>query len=176
LKRLNSVGKDVIMEQYNKYIKPKESYVKPVQNPELPNVIIVDVDGTLAHMKDRSPFDWNRVDEDEYDETIGNIVKMYNGSLLNNYTGVSVIIMSGRDSACYDKTYKWLTNHEIYFDKLLMRKHKDMRSDTIVKEELYNEHVKDKYNVLFVLDDRKSVVNQWRKMGLRCLEVKESNF
>ena len=52
----------------------------------------------------------------------------------------------------------------------------DSRKDSIVKQEIYEMCIKDKYNVLFVLDDRDQVVNMWREQGLKCLQVAEGNF
>ena len=36
--------------------------------------------------------------------------------------------------------------------------------------------IKDKYRVLFVLDDRNQVVDMWRDIGLTCLQVADGNF
>ena len=47
-----------------------------------------------------------------------------------------------------------------------MRSSGDFRKDTIIKEELYNKHILNKYNILCVFDDRKSVVEMWKKLGL----------
>jgi predicted kinase len=53
LLRSKSVGKDVIMKMYNQFILPQ--LINPVvYNPDLPDAIIVDLDGTLAIMGDRS--------------------------------------------------------------------------------------------------------------------------
>jgi len=47
----------------------------------------------------------------------------------------------------------------------------------LLKKELYDAHVKDKYDVLFVLDDRDQVVNMWRnELGLACFQVANGNF
>ena len=56
----------------------------------------------------------------------------------------------------------------------------DFRSDVDVKRELYQENIEDKYDILFVLDDRNSekypVVPMWRELGLTCFQVAEGNF
>jgi len=166
LKRLDSVGKDVIVRMYEQHIK-KTNVIE--QDNKLPKAIIVDIDGTLAHMKNRSPFDWNKVDKDECDETIKGIVNIY-----DNY-GI-VIVMSGRDSVCRDLTIKWLNDNNIVWDKLFMRKEGDMRKDSIVKKELFDNHIRDKYYIEYVLDDRNSVCDMWRDMGLKCLQVAPGNF
>nr|DAI39653.1 MAG TPA: polynucleotide kinase [Caudoviricetes sp.] len=58
-----------------------------------------------------------------------------------------------------------------------MRKEKDYRKDSIVKTEIYNEYIKDKYCVTAVFDDRDQVVNDcWRKLGLLCNQVWKGDF
>lgn len=167
LKRFNSVGKDVIVDMYNQFLKPE---IKQVEfDPNLPKCIICDIDGTIAKMVNRSPFDWNKVDQDEVYQDIVDILKTYENK-------VDIIMMSGRDGSCKDLTMKWLIKNKIPFDNLLMRSANDMRKDSIVKQELYENYIKDQWNVLFVLDDRQQVVNKWRELGLRCLQVQEGNF
>ena len=56
-----------------------------------------------------------------------------------------------------------------------MRKDGDFRADYIVKQEIYDMHIKGK-NVLFVMDDRQQVVDMWRRNGLKCFQVAEGNF
>ena len=166
LKRFDSVGKDVIINMYEKYLKKTEPII---QDESLPKAIIVDIDGTLAHMKNRSPFDWNKVDEDEVDEIIKGISNTYSNS-------GKVIIMSGRDGICRDKTIKWLEDNNIIYDMLFMRAEGDFRKDSIVKRELFDKNIKDKYYIEYVMDDRNQVVAEWRNMGLKCLQVQEGNF
>lgn len=166
LKRLESVGKDVIVKMYEQHIKKVEPII---QNKELPHAIIVDIDGTLAHMKDRSPFDWQRVGEDECDDIIKGIVNAYDNL-------GTIIVMSGRDGSCRDITIKWLEDKNIKYDSLIMRGEGDFRKDSIVKRELFDNHIKGKYYIEYVLDDRNQVVDMWRDMGLKCLQVAPGNF
>ncbi len=166
LKRFDSVGKDVIINMYEKYLKKTEPII---QDEALPKAIIVDIDGTLAHMKNRSPFDWNKVDEDDVDEIIKGISNTYSNS-------GKVIIMSGRDGICRDKTIKWLEDNNIIYDMLFMRAEGDFRKDSIVKRELFDKNIKDKYYIEYVMDDRNQVVAEWRNMGLKCLQVQDGNF
>lgn len=58
-----------------------------------------------------------------------------------------------------------------------MRKTGDHRKDAIVKEEMYNEHIKGKYNCLYWIDDRKQVIDYIReKIGLTVLDVAGNEF
>ena len=57
-----------------------------------------------------------------------------------------------------------------------MRTPKDNRKDCIIKRELFDAHIKGKYYIDFVLDDRNQMVDLWRSMGLTCLQVADGNF
>jgi predicted kinase len=167
LKRANSVGKDVIVNMYEQYLKKSNTIT---QNPDAPKAIIVDIDGTLAHMKGRSPYDWHKVGEDECDTIIKKIVNSY------DMTGGTVIVMSGRDGSCRAITEIWLEDNDIRWDTLLMREEGDMRKDSIVKRELFDTYIAGHYFIEYVLDDRQQVVDMWRDMGLKCLQVAPGNF
>ena len=46
-----------------------------------------------------------------------------------------------------------------------------------VKIDMYNQFVKDKFDVEFVLDDRNQVVDMWRKeLNLKCFQVNYGDF
>jgi predicted kinase len=169
--RADSVGKDVIYEQYMRYHEDK----KIVQEGSLPKAIICDLDGTLFHMNGRrGPFEWDKVDLDVVDEEIVTVLKAF------IYKGYTIFFLSGRDGVCKELSYvsikkafyTELTHGDILDFKhfFYMRKEGDMRKDSIVKEELFNEHIKDKYNVKLVLDDRPSIVRNWHKLGFKVLQ------
>ena len=66
--------------------------------------------------------------------------------------------------------------HKVVFDHLHMRQNSDFREDADVKEEIYITHIEKNAQVLFVVDDRKSVVERWRKLELVCLQCAPGNF
>lgn len=140
-----------------------QPYIRPVGKRR---AILCDLDGSLAHMNGkRGPFEWLRVDVDDVDEgVLACINAMYNA-------GVEVIFFSGRDSAAREKTISWLAKHGWENVILHMRAAGDMRKDNIVKYELFNEHIRDKYDVLFVIDDRWQVCHLWLNMGLKVFNV-----
>ena len=141
---------------------------------------IVDIDGTVAIMSDRSPFDWKRVGEDLPNEPVIRVVL----ALLE--AGDNVIFMSGRMEQSRLQTELWLGvqigQHYPVFctdpccSPLFMRADDDYRADNIVKRELYETHVLGNYDVIGVIDDRASVVEMWRDMGFTCLDVAGHDF
>lgn len=135
-----------------------------------PSAIIVDIDGTLAHMNGRDPHDLRRVGEDLLDDEVAYVAELFWRD------DVKVILLSGREDSAREDTVDWLNNHGVIYDELHMRPAADKRKDSIVKAELFDAHVRDRFNVLFVLDDRDQVVETWRAMGLKCFQVAEGNF
>lgn len=164
LKRLSSVGEKVIRDLYNQFLRKVDTYV---EDKELTKAIIVDIDGTLASMSGRSPFDWSKVKEDTCNDVVKNIV--------NNYTG-EVIIFSGRDGICKEDTIDWLKLNNIKYTSIFMRDIDNNEKDSIVKRRMFEQNIRGKYYIEYVLDDRNQVVEMWRDMGLVCLQVAEGNF
>lgn len=56
------------------------------------------------------------------------------------------------------------------------RKKGDFRSDEIIKKEIYDNHIKDNYNVLGVFDDRLKVIRMWEKEGLFVFNCNQGNI
>jgi polynucleotide kinase len=166
-KRPNGVGETVIRRMYNQYLKSEPTVYE--HDRSLPTAIICDIDGTLAHMEDRIPYDWNKVGEDKVDPIIKNLLDAVQGRYL-------IILVSGRDEVCREETRKWLGKHDIPYVRLVMRPEGDIRKDSIVKRELFEKCIRPYYDIEFVLDDRNQVVDMWRSLGLKCLQVAEGDF
>lgn len=144
---------------------------------------ICDIDGTLALKGERSPFDWSRVGEDLPNIPVIRVVE----ALL--YVGDNIVFMSGRMEQCRQQTAMWLNANidccNVHYDdgfpggcceQLLMRADEDYRPDEIVKRELFDNHVKPRYDVIGVIDDRSKVVRMWRELGLTVLDVAGNDF
>ena len=162
--RPNSVGHDVIWKQWLQWLDfiGRKKYMP---NLELPNAVVVDVDNTVASKGDRSPYAWDRVREDK---PISVVIDAVRGL---SQQGYEIIFLSGRDSICMEDTEEWLQSYFNFPITLFMRKNKDMRKDTVVKEELFFKHVAPNWNVSLVIDDRPSVCRMWRELGLKVAQV-----
>ena len=175
LKRDKSVGKDVIMNMYIKYIRPT-LYKHNNKKENKPKAVIFDLDGTLAIMNNRGAFDWDKVDQDLPNGQVIDIALMY----ANN--GYEILFCSGRMDCCRQKTINWL---DINFQKytsahidrnLFMRKTDDCRQDSIVKKELFLEHIDQQYNVEAVFDDREQVVILWQDLGISTFRCGDGSY
>jgi predicted kinase len=174
--RKNTVGHQVLAKQYEQFRKQFPKYGKKSVKGK-PKAVIFDIDGTLAFMGDRSPFDWHKVSVDKYNQVLMITLE----SLWR--AGYKIVIMSGRDSVCRDETIDWI---ETWYDindinvpqyELHMRKENDMRKDSIIKLELFKEHIDGVYEIETVFDDRPSVIRDvWMELGFKVHCVGNQNI
>lgn len=141
-----------------------------VAKPGTPPAVIVDIDGTVALKGDRSPYDLTRVHEDTKNAAV--IEAVHAADL----AGMSIIYCSGREDTSREVTQAWLDTHVGIPAPLLMRAAEDSRKDSIVKRELFDAHIRDEYDVRYVLDDRQQVVDMWRSLGLTVFQVAKGDF
>lgn len=181
----------------HKYYKPRVEMItrkteddvakgKPSFNSKLPEAIICDLDGTLSlfnainrdgsvnfehtNTHARSPYDASKCDQDSLNEQVAIVLEAMDKA------GYKIIFCSGREDMYRDQTNTFIKKHLNFEYKLFMRKYGDDRKDSIIKEEIYNNHIAPNYNVFLVLDDRASVVKFWRSKGLQCWQVAPGDF
>lgn len=152
-------------------------WTKPVEG--LPEAITCDLDGTLAifeytnGLKIRSPYAAELAESD----FICRPVAMALGAFFN--AGIEVIFVSGRADNHRAPTEAFLERasdqYGFTYNDLHMRKVGDSRSDVIVKKEIYDEFIKDQYNIVAVFDDRRGVISLWRSEGLYVFDCNYRN-
>ena len=172
-----SVGRKVLEGFYMRYYKErfvKELYidsreVEPMRT-ELPNAIICDLDGTVAiHRSGRSPFDYERVGEDEaLKPMVLTLQALADG-------GTHIIFLSGREDVggCRAKTNQWIIDNVMKdreFD-LILRPAGDRRKGFIFKQEVYENQIKNSYNIINVFEDDPKCVKMWRGLHLQCSQA-----
>ncbi len=144
------------------------------------NTIIFDLDGTLANVDKRrdlamknGKMDWDvwfdpeNIQLDEPNEPVVKTAQLFAEA------GFEIAIFSGRLDTTENTTRSWLSRHKIPFHFLKMRPvdKKFLPDDELKKGWLLN-----KDSVFMVVDDRKKVVDMWRKEGLTVFQVAEGNF
>ena len=97
-----------------------------------------------------------------------------NQTLFN--AGYRIDILSGRSNRTQKATKMWLYNNKVYYHNLRMRDEENLYlKDSTLKRNWLNKFYK-KEHILFVVDDRKQVVDMWREEGLTCLQVADRDF
>jgi predicted kinase len=198
--REQKVGADVIKSFYTRYFRgpgigPKrpelaaEAVATAARYDGTPGSLkafLVDLDGTIASNgpdrdnPNRGYFDWHRVGEDLPIDRIIDIIRIFEDA------GLTPIYVSGRDGSCFDQTYKWIATHVYGWTQpvysrdndiiLYMRPEGDMRKDSIVKLEIFDNEIRNNYDVQFCIDDRDQVVAAYRSIGLTVLQVADGDF
>lgn len=184
------VGEKVIRGMYNRYLANRKNF--KVENPleiedfqedkvewidGLPLAIICDIDGTLAiNASGRSPYDWHRCGEDTLCKPVADLLARYQAKHCLDLDSAYTILMSGRDEVCRQETETWLTLNEVSFDMLLMRPESNVEKDSVIKRRLFDQNIREKYNVLCVIDDRKQVKEMWVNLGLFVFDVNQKDL
>ncbi|MER5702643.1 AAA family ATPase [Micromonospora sp. NPDC002296] len=134
-------------------------------------IVLVDIDGTVALHVSRSPYDMTRVAEDVPNEAVIAAVRAMHAA------GYGVVFCSGRDAAARADTVTWLARHvRVPYLALHLRAVGDSRRDAVVKREIYEREIEGRYRVVGVFDDRMQVVRMWRSLGLTVFQVAEGDF
>ena len=172
-RRVNKVPAKVIVDMWERYLKPQSSHPSYYPHKEgLPLVVVCDLDGTLALKGDRNIYDYQKVGLDIPHKPVSSFL-----NFLANEGSVDFIFCSGRKRECRGETIKWIKDHiHCSHFLLFMRENEDNRKDAIVKVELWERYIKDKYNIWFWLDDRQQVVDALRKVGIPVWQVAPGDF
>ncbi|MCP2325147.1 putative kinase [Hamadaea flava] len=178
--RPDPVGAEVIRSMHARYLAGKRAPLDlPVAPPtavyeppaDRPSAILVDLDGTVALMGDRSPYDVTRVHLDRPNEPVIAAVRAMHAA------GHTIVYCSGRTDDGRALTETWLAEHVgVPHAGLYMRAFGDARKDSVVKRELFERHIRTEFRVIAVFDDRNQVVRMWREVGLTVFQVAEGNF
>jgi len=143
-----------------------------IQDPSKYPCVICDLDGTLALIEHRNPYDASKCELDSLNEPVAAIIR-------EQVKVAKIVFMSGRSDKYEIQTRSFIDKNlpelkDQY--NLYMRRDGDMRKDSIVKKELFDANIKNKYYVKFCIDDRDSLVALWRSLGLTCFQCNYGDF
>ena len=153
------------------------------------DVVIFDLDGTLALIDDRRALatkDNGKMDWDVFFDPANISLDLPNHPVIQmaqtlHNQGLTVVIFSGRSKATKDATAKWLDDNKVPFNVMKMRPTGHpwafMPDDKLKKhwlDDIFPGKQKDR--ILCIFDDRTKVVNMWRDNGLTCFQVAPGDF
>lgn len=139
--------------------------------------VIFDIDGTLADISHRVHLipNWKAFRQN-HDLDLPNIPVIEIYKCLQQTAKFKMICISGRLESERIPTETWLLKYEIYYESLRMRPDGNYIADDILKEQILKNLQADGHNIMFTIDDRKRVVDMWRRNGITCLQCKEGNY
>lgn len=138
-------------------------------------LVLFDIDGTLSDIDirrkilDKDPHNWKEF-FDKMGDDIPNkaVVELY--QIIWSNPQYKCVILTGRPDNYRKLTEQWLIWNDIPFDRLIMRDKNDQRADHIIKEQILKTLQSENNEIAFVIDDRQSVVDMWRRNGICCLQ------
>jgi predicted kinase len=181
------VGEPVIRDLHRRYLAGKR-YPLPIPVPHpaapaaapvvvyapppgAPTAVMVDIDGTVALMGKRSPYDETQVHLDRPNIAVITAIQAMHAA------GHAVVFCSGRTEASRADTEAWLAAHVgVAHHGLYLRPIGDRRKDSVVKREIFDRHIRTAWHVVAVFDDRQQVVDAWRELGLTVFQVAPGDF
>ena len=88
----------------------------------------------------------------------------------------NIYILSGRSMGVSEQTIAWLQKHNVPYNYLQMRGVQDRTDDHLLKLQWAEDFDLWPGNTLFVMEDRKRVVDAWRAKGFTCFQVAAGDF
>jgi len=146
----------VVKDQRNKFM--ETPYME--QDENLEKIILSDSDGCINNVVNRSPYDGSNLHNDTPNEIVVDYLRMM------KERGFKIVIMSGLEDKYQENRENWYKAHGVPYDELYMRKAGDSRKDSIIKRELFDEHIRDKYYVFCLIEDRMQMREMYTNMGL----------
>lgn len=141
------------------------------------NAVVFDVDGTLAIPTDfNGRWDWTDV---EYCKRVMASHKPEPRiiSLLRSvrFSGESIIISTARPDMYRRVTEEWFRRNGISHEMMLMRPDNNVHSDHVIKV-VHAQAISDLYNIQYWVEDRQSVVDALREIGIMVLQCAKGDY
>ncbi len=189
-----ATGRKVLHFFFTHFEKPTQDEADTVldyyPSREKPYAIVCDLDGTLCNVEHRRHFvrregkkDWRSFFEGISQDAVNEWCRTLLREMGNSY---KIVYASGRGDEYEKVTRKWLQTHGLdsfcdstgkWIDAdLYMRARGDSRQDYIVKEIILDFEILTRFEPIFFIDDRKQVVDMWRRRGYTCLQCDEGDF
>jgi hypothetical protein len=149
--------------------KVKKEWQPLVQDATLPKAVVFDNDGTISIIHGgRSAYNASTCDEDLPHPHVIEALKLYANA------GYKIFFVSGREEKDREPTKRFYQKHfpEIEYE-LFMRPTGDMRKDVLIKQEIYNNHLKDKVYIAAWFDDRLQIVKWLYEDGFPVFRVND---
>ena len=137
------------------------------------NIILCDIDGTIANNDHRQHFLEGKKDWDGFfselinDLPIHSIIEMVNKEHNN---GKEIIFLTGRPERYRYSTTLWLKEYFNFELKILMRKDNDQNNKLIVKKEIFEENFL-LNEIDYIIDNDRDLLDMWSGLNIKTYGV-----
>tara|TARA_Y100000389_G_C17313864_1_gene439402 strand:- start:125 stop:556 length:432 start_codon:yes stop_codon:yes gene_type:complete len=139
------------------------------------NIILCDIDGTVANNYHRQHFLEGKKDWDGFfselinDKPINKIISILYTEVEK---GSDIIFITGRPERYRYSSNLWLKQNFSFDYKLYMRKNGDQRNKLIIKKEIFMEYCKD-LKIILCIDNDEELIRQWNELGLKTINAED---
>lgn len=132
------------------------------------NIVLCDIDGTIANNNHRQHFLQNKKDWEGFfselinDEPIFPIIEKIQEHQLQ---GKEIVFLTGRPERYSYSTNLWLKEYFSFNYNMIMRKDNDKRNKVAVKRDLFELHFT-KEDIFCVYDNDYDLLKMWKEIGL----------
>ena len=137
------------------------------------NIILCDIDGTVANNDHRQHFLEGKKDWDGFFDALdkdGPIYPIINKIVKEQQYGKDIIFLTGRPERYRNTTHTWLKEYFNFEIKMLMRKDNDQRDKLIIKREIFEINF-DIREIFLIFENDKDLISMWKKIGANVFDV-----
>jgi|TARA_B110000305_G_C19406008_1_gene622779 hydroxymethylpyrimidine pyrophosphatase-like HAD family hydrolase len=137
------------------------------------NIILCDIDGTVANNDHRQHFLEGKKDWDGFfselinDKPIYKIINKVNNAYL---AGKEIIFLTGRPERYRYSTLLWLSEYFNFEPLLLMRNNKDLRTKIDAKKQIFYSNLNTE-EIDYILENDEDLIKMWNEMGLSVVNI-----
>ena len=139
------------------------------------NIILCDIDGTVANNDHRQHFLEGKKDWDGFFSELSNDIPIYpiiEKIKKHQSEGKDIVFLTGRPERYRVETESWLKKYFNFKFRLLMRKDNDLRNKVIAKEDLLKENSIQSGSINLIYENDEDLINYWTKKEVSVHKVK----
>lgn len=154
-----------------------------------PNMVIVDLDGTIADARHREHYaqngEWDAFHQASTLDIPRPDVQWFLNCMINlmaNQPQPHIVILTGRNERYRPLTEAWLIKNNIFYDELIMRPDNNFEKDGELKVRQLTELCEAAgfdhpcEAVIVALEDRDQMVEAYRELGIPCWQVQAGGY
>ena len=139
------------------------------------NIILCDIDGTVANNDHRQHFLEGKKDWDGFFSELVNdlpIQIIIDKVIQEQVSGKEIVFLTGRPERYRNSTTLWLKEYFYFEFKLLMRNDSDQRNKLKIKKEIFENNFHPD-EIFCVFENDKELIKLWKTLDLNVLDANE---
>tara|TARA_A100001015_G_C14978441_1_gene708358 strand:- start:211 stop:648 length:438 start_codon:yes stop_codon:yes gene_type:complete len=137
------------------------------------NIILCDIDGTVANNDHRQHFLEGKKDWDGFFSELSNdtpITPIINLVIDEQASGKEIVFLTGRPERYRYSTTLWLKEYFDFEFRLLMRRNNDQRNKLEIKKEIFKNNLEPE-KIFCCYENDNKLIEMWINLGIKVIDV-----